>query len=111
MRVTACRLRHLAFALGVTCALVGSAPARAAEVHVSPAGRDDAAGTAAAPLRTVAAARQAARKLAGREPVAVVIGAGVYYLPDTLVFGPEDSGTRANPVTYAAAAGGEVGLS
>ncbi len=111
MRVNDRRLWHVLFALGAVCALAGPAPAPAAEVHVSPAGRDDAPGTAAAPLRSVAAAQRAARKFAGRESVTVLIAPGVYYLPETLVFAADDSGTKANPVTYAAAPGGEVVLS
>jgi hypothetical protein len=97
--------------LGIACIpLVGTTLA-AAEIHVSPSGRDDAESTAAAPLRTLAAAQQAARKSAGREPTTVVIHAGVYYLPQKLVFRAEDSGTEANPVVYAAAPGEEVVLS
>ncbi|HEX8916607.1 MAG TPA: right-handed parallel beta-helix repeat-containing protein, partial [Humisphaera sp.] len=101
--------------LGAACllaaALAAVTPARAVEVHVSPAGRDDAAGTAAAPLRSIAAAQRVARKSGGREPVNVLLHGGVYYLPETLVFTAEDSGTKENPVTYAAAAGEEVVLS
>lgn len=82
---------------------MSAGPARPAEIHVSPTGRDDAAGTAAAPLRTVAAAQRVARKFAGREAVTVLLKAGVYSLPETVVFTPEDSGTKDHPVTYAAA--------
>src|SRR4051812_23133298 len=91
------------------CTLAASA--RAAEIHVAPMGRDDGGGTAAAPLRSLAAAQGAARKVAGREPVTVVLRGGVYYLPDTLVFTAGDSGTKENPVTYAAAPGEPVVLS
>jgi hypothetical protein len=73
------------------------------DIYVAPAGRDDAGGTAAEPLRTVQAAQQAARKIAGKEPVTIVLRAGVYYLPQALVFTPSDSGTSAMPVTYTAA--------
>src|SRR5712691_5621688 len=40
------------------------------------------------------------RKSAGR--VTVWLRGGTYYLPQTLVFTPEDSGTKKTPVTYAA---------
>src|SRR4051812_49109788 len=103
--------RMVAFALGIACVLLAEAKLRAAEIHVSPLGQDDAAGTATAPLRTVSAAQRAARKAAGREPVAVVLHAGIFYLPETLIFTAEDSGTGANPVIYAAASGEEAALS
>lgn len=99
-------MRMLWWVGAIAAALV--LPAPAAEIHVSPSGQDDAAGTAAAPLRTIHAAQQAARKLAGREPVNVVLHGGVHYLPQTLVFTAEDSGSRGNPVLYAAAAGQQV---
>ena len=101
----------LPFALGMACIPLLEATPRAAEIHVSPSGRDDAGGTAAAPLRTVSAARRMARDRAGREPIAVVLHAGVYYLPESIVFTADDSGSAANPVTYAAATGEEAVLS
>jgi hypothetical protein len=78
-----------------------STPGTGIEIHVSPAGRDNGPGTAAVPLRTLAAAQQAARRFVGREPVTVLLHAGTYYLSDTLVFTPEDSGTKEAPVSYA----------
>ncbi len=76
--------------------------ATAAEIHVSPAGTDKNPGTLAAPLRTLAAARDAARKFAGKESVVVHVADGVYYLPETLAFTPADSGTAGRPVIYQA---------
>ena len=73
-----------------------------AEFHVAPAGKDDNPGTKAAPFRNPAAARDAVRKLAGRESVTVHVADGVYYLPETLVFTPADSGTEKHPVVYQA---------
>lgn len=104
-------MRFLPLAFQVACVLVVSASLQAAEIHISPSGQDDATGSAAAPLRTLKAAQQAARKLAGRQAVSVVLHAGVYYLPETLVFTAEDSGTQANPVTFAASIDEEVVLS
>ena len=75
----------------------------AAEVHVSPAGDDANSGTPDRPLRTFAAAQQAARKMKART---VLFHAGTYYLSETIVITPEDSGT-----TYAAAPGETVVLS
>jgi hypothetical protein len=99
------------FSLGIVgIPLMGTA-LRAAELHVSPKGRDDASGSLASPLRTISAAQKLARQMAVREPVAVVLHAGVYYLPETIVFTADDSGTAANPVSYTAAPGEESVLS
>ena len=58
------------------------------------------------PLATLAAARDAVRALKAQgpltKPVTVLVRGGTYYLPETLVFGPEDSGTRDCPVSYVA---------
>ncbi|MEI8235273.1 MAG: glycoside hydrolase N-terminal domain-containing protein [Verrucomicrobiota bacterium] len=75
----------------------------AGELHVSPAGDDANPGTAGKPLRTLAAAQQAARHAA---PTRVLLHGGTYYLPETLVFTAGDSG-----VTYAAAPGEQPVLS
>ena len=74
-------------------------------LHLSPAGNDANAGTAAQPLATLAAAQRAARAAAGKKPVTVWLHAGTYYLPETLRFTAEDSGTAEAPVVYAAAPG------
>jgi hypothetical protein len=76
--------------------------AHAREMHVSPSGDDGNAATADAPLRTLHAAQVAARKVAGKEPVTVIIHDGTYYLDNTFVLGPEDSGTAEAPVVYRA---------
>ena len=83
----------------------------AADLHVSPEGKDTQPGTAAAPFATLAAARDAARKLAGKEAVTIHVADGIYYLPETLVFRPEDSGTREHPVVWRAANEGKAVLS
>jgi hypothetical protein len=74
--------------------------ALAADLYVSPSGNDTNPGTRTAALQTLGAARDAARKFAGREPVTIHVAPGVYYLPDKLVFGPADSGTAQNPIIY-----------
>jgi len=104
-------MKRLCQIAGILAAFGFSVTLWAGEIHVSPAGRDDGPGTAAAPLQTVAAARQVARQQAGREPVTVLFHAGTYYLPDTLVFTAADSGTKEMPVTYAAVPGEQVVLS
>jgi len=87
----------------VCMALVSSGAVMAAEIHVSPTGNDSHPGTAERPLRTFAAAQQAARS---HEADTVVFDGGTYYLNDTVVLTPADSGK-----TYRAAPGATVVLS
>ena len=75
----------------------GSAPA--ADIYVSPAGRDSNSGAKARPLASLAAAQGMARSRKSVRPVTVWLRGGTYYLPQTLVFTPEDSGTKKTPVT------------
>jgi hypothetical protein len=78
----------------VAVALVASTVVlHAAEVHVSPGGRDAGPGTRERPLATLAAAQRAARALlaGGRETVTVWLHGGVYYLPETIRFTADDS--------------------
>lgn len=91
--------------------LVSGSGLIAADLHVAATGNDRNPGTATAPLLSLAAARDAARAFAGKEPVVVHVAAGVYYLPDSLVFGPADSGSGEFPVIYQAEREGETVLS
>lgn len=87
-------------------------PALAArDLHVSPAGSDRGDGSPAAPFATLERARDAARTRAGREAVTVHLADGIYYLPRTLVLGPEDSGSAGAPVVYRAVHEGKAVLS
>ncbi len=76
--------------------------AHALDLYVSPDGSDSNSGTEAKPLASLAAAQEKARAYAGKESVTVNVDDGVYYLPETLVFTPEDSGTKMYPVAYRA---------
>jgi len=99
-------------AVGPACAWAGEAPARA-DLYVSPAGNDQWSGTLPepngqktdGPFATVQQAQRAVRDLkkgAGPKPVTVVLRGGTYFLEAPLAFTPEDSGTAAAPVVYAA---------
>ena len=79
-----------------------SASALAADLYVRPNGDDGNAGSATRPLASLSAARDAARRVAGQEPVTVHVADGVYYLPETLVFTPADSGSAECPIVYRA---------
>lgn len=99
------------FILTALAGLGFCAASAAADFHVSPAGKDTNPGTEAAPLKSLAAARDAARASAGKEPVTVHVADGAYYLPDTLVFTPKDSGSKEHPVTWRAENEGRAILS
>ena len=83
----------------------------AGDLYVSPTGNDVNIGTRDKPLASLAAARDAVRNLAGKETVTVHVGDGAYYLPETLVFTPRDSGSKGHPVVYSAETEGGAVLS
>ena len=94
--------------------MLTAVPLLASQIHVSPTGNDAAAGTARKPFRTVERAKAEVRKIiaAGlRKAATVFLHGGTYELAEPLVFGPEDSGTEAFPITYAACPGEVVVLS
>jgi hypothetical protein len=107
-------IRPLASA-GALCAWAfAAARLGAAEFHVSPSGSDANDGTPPRPFKSVERARAEVRKMIAeglREPVTVLIGGGTYELSEPLAFGPEDSGTEAFAISYAANPGEEVVLS
>lgn len=72
-------------------------------VHVSPSGRDSAAGTRRAPVATLERAAElvrAAREKVPGSPVTVSLAPGDYPVLDTLLLGPADSGTAQAPVVW-----------
>src|SRR5262249_23785101 len=85
--------------------LVADPPVQA-DFVVATTGSDENPGTLAKPFATLARARDAVRKLnAGTPPnrtVTVLVRGGTYVLKETLVFGPEDSGTAQRRIVYAA---------
>ena len=74
----------------------------ALELHVSPTGKDTAAGSKDAPFLTLNHTRDQIRKspALGKEPITVNLAAGTYYLPEALRLTAADSGTADAPVTY-----------
>jgi len=86
----------------------------AADYFVATNGADSYSGAEVAPFATVGRARDAvrARIAAGLTgDITVLIRGGEYELAETLVFGPDDSGTAQHSVTYAAYPGETVILS
>ena len=86
----------------VTSLLSALGSLQAADIYVSPTGSDTNLGTKSQPLASIAASREKARDFAGKESVRVHVADGVYYLPETLVFTPADSGSERYPVVYRA---------
>ena len=103
-----------------TCAVVAAAcvtvAVSAADVHLSPAGRDEADGSAARPVATLRRALDRVREIRtadrGREtPVEILVADGRYELAEPVVITPEDSGTERAPTVIRAAAGARPILS
>lgn len=110
--------RNLFFAIILLGVLLGRSrmSAETADFTVAPTGNDAAVGSTGAPFATLDRARLAVRGLKLQEPerarpIVVRIRGGTYHLEQTLTFTPEDSGTPAAPVIYAAAEGEEPLLS
>ncbi|MBN8215629.1 MAG: right-handed parallel beta-helix repeat-containing protein [Spirochaetes bacterium] len=90
-------------------------PMAAAEFTVAPDGDDRAPGTREKPFATLSRAREAIREwragAAPKEAVQVRLRQGTYFLPETFLLEPRDSGTAQFPVTYASAPGEKAVLS
>jgi len=93
--------------------LAGIIPTMGAEIYVSPEGKDSHSGTKAEPVNTLAAAREAVRKLKaqspeGKEPISVILREGVYSLGEPFELTEADSGTSETPIIYQAQDGEKV---
>ncbi len=104
--------------LAVLVTLVLTAvPSRGTTLFVAPDGNDDWSGrlrrpnpaATDGPLASLQGARKAVRCLKPlKEPVRVLIAAGTYRLTEPVTFTPDDSGTKATPISYEAASSAEV---
>ena len=81
-----------------TAAVFSACVCDAQPYFVSPAGDDANPGTLQEPFTTLQRAQQAIRQKRGD----VFLRSGTYYLPKTLVFTAQDSGTKDVPVVYQA---------
>jgi len=103
------------FALLVAVLLAAPAALNAGEFHVGVNGSDDGPGTKEKPFCTITRARDAVRELKRQGtpdgPVEVVIHGGTYFLTETVLLTPMDSGTAKTPIIYRAAEGERVMLS
>src|ERR1035441_10623888 len=94
-------------------ALLAGWPALAHDFFVATNGGDANPGTQAKPFATLDRARSAVRDLKAHGGLAgltkVVVRGGTYFLRETFVLTPNDSGTAAAPVVYCAADGQQIG--
>ena len=81
------------------------------EIYVAPNGDDKAAGTNEQPILTFEKATEHIASLSGKKEVHVILKDGIYYLPNTLVFKPEHSGSEKFPVIVRAANEGKAIIS
>lgn len=97
----------LAITVVLGCAPMSSQPPgrMTADFVVAPDGDDTGPGTAGRPFATLARARDGVRQLVAAglaKDVKVLLRGGTHYLPQGIVFGPEDSGTAGHRIAYAA---------
>ena len=83
----------------------------AADVYVSSSGKDSNPGTISSPVASITKAKSLASGIVSKESVTVHVADGTYYLPETIVFTPADSGTVEHPVVYRAENEGGVVVS
>ncbi|MEO0453386.1 MAG: right-handed parallel beta-helix repeat-containing protein [Verrucomicrobiota bacterium] len=103
-----CTLLSILLLLGVACSGPQAMSAEETVIYVATDGSDSNPGTIDEPLASLEGARQIVRAVIVKGlngPVRVEIRGGEYALTETVVFSPEDSGTEAAPITYAAYAG------
>jgi hypothetical protein len=96
---------------GILGAAGGGAASAASEYWIAPNGGDDQPGTQDRPFATLARAQQTVRQQIAKGltgDVRVTLRGGVYRLEKPLVLSPEDSGTSAHRIGYAAAANERV---
>ena len=79
-----------------------SLAAKDVSLYVAKDGSDQNKGTAKKPVASIERAKELAKAKAGKEAVTIHVGDGVYYLPQTLVFGAEHSGTKDKPIVFKA---------
>ncbi len=81
------------------------------EIYISPDGNDKASGSKDQPVLTIEKANEMVASLSGKKEVRVIFKDGIYYLPGTIVFKPEHSGSEKHPVIYRAANEGKAIIS
>jgi hypothetical protein len=104
--------RFLLAALSVLAGVLICSSSFAVEIHISLKGNDAGDGSASRPVATLARAQSLVRQSQpGTESINVILHAGIYYLPETLVLTSEDSGTKNAPILWQANPGDSVIIS
>ena len=103
------KIKYILFA--VLLSLVACAEKPAIKIHVSPTGDDNNTGEAGFPVQSIAKARDLATPFMGTQEVQIILGDGIYYLPQTIVFSGHESGSEKYPVIYKAENRGKAILS
>jgi len=80
-------------------------------IYVSPEGNDKNPGTREKPLATFTKAKLEARKFSRNKTVDVIFEKGIYYLPESLIFTPEDGRNENAKITYKSKNEGEAIIS
>ncbi|KJD37217.1 signaling protein [Tamlana sedimentorum] len=75
---------------------------QAQDIYVSPNGSDSNSGDKEHPLATFSAAQKKVKNYAGKQTITINFTDGLYYLPETIVFTAEDSGSEKHPIVYRA---------
>ncbi|WP_163712496.1 right-handed parallel beta-helix repeat-containing protein [Mangrovibacterium lignilyticum] len=89
----------------------------AADIWVSPNGKDSNSGTEKKPLLTIRKALEKARELrkenqsAVKNGIQIILAEGTYDLNESIVIGPDDSGTKESPTIIRSAEGAKVVVS
>ena len=81
------------------------------EVYVSTNGSDQGTGAKEDPLKSLDKAREIALEHAGKKKIDIIVGDGIYYLPNTLLLHAGFSGTERYPITFKTANEGKVVIS
>jgi len=103
------KIKYILFA--VLLSLVACAEKPAIKIYVSPTGDDNNTGEAGFPVQSIAKARDLATPIMGIQEVQIILGDGIYYLPQTIVFTGNESGSEKYPVIYKAENRGKAILS
>jgi hypothetical protein len=81
------------------------------EIYISTAGDDSFPGSKEQPVQSIQRASEIAALQAGSKKVHVLFEDGIFYLPETMVFKPEHSGSPKHPVVYRAVNQGQAVIS
>ncbi len=101
-RLNLVRLIRAMFAQGDSDYGIGEYADGVLTVYVATNGKADADGSEKKPYATIEAARDAIRQIdkTGLDGIDVVIGAGIYYITETIEFTADDSGSENCPIRY-----------